>query len=209
MLFRRSSPVQDAIAQAVRGRSATTPLLHVTRNVFWDDVPDTYRFHRRTDNGWVRLLTANLITKEVYEVQAKEPGDVELIREALQVMGIPGTVNWQNDQVIYSNQGEPGRSAVPEERTCPFCDGKLFMAWDRCPWCNADITTPPVLVNAGDVITVKNPFKGNHVEQVTVVRVLHDGWALEVRDSRGLVWGYLKPRDIVSAAGAKPRAKGA
>lgn len=86
------------------------------------------------------------------------------------------------------------------ERTCPHCRGHLQEGEERCRWCGGHVPPEPVRYQPGDVIRIRNPFKGGHVEDVTVVAVHRGGYALEVRDSRGLVWGLIQPRDIVGPA---------
>lgn len=80
---------------------------------------------------------------------------------------------------------------------CPYCLDPVEPGALRCIWCNADLSRTPITIRSGDTIRIRNPFKGGHVEDVTVVQVEREGWAIEVKDHRGQVWGYIKPHQVV------------
>lgn len=82
-------------------------------------------------------------------------------------------------------------------RRCPHCRGTLEPHETVCRWCGAPVPEEVPDLQPGDVLRVRNPFKGGHEEEVTVVRVDRGGHGIEVRDARGQVWGYLKPADVL------------
>lgn len=82
--------------------------------------------------------------------------------------------------------------------TCPHCRGHLVSDEDRCRWCDAWVPQSPPPIKPGDVIRLRNMFKGGRVEEVTVVRVDRGGHGIEFRDTRGQIWGYAQPRDILA-----------
>lgn len=98
--------------------------------------------------------------------------------------------------VRESPAGRGGVAGAP--RRCPHCRGVLEPQETACRWCGAPVPPEPPDYRPGDVLRVRNPFKGGHEEEVTVERVDRGGYGLEVRDGRGQLWGYLQPKDVVA-----------
>ncbi len=82
-----------------------------------------------------------------------------------------------------------------------------------CLWCRSPIEDDEAICrycqtpqqagaayNVGDRIRIRNPYKGMHTENVTVVAILRQGSALEVRDDSDRLWGYIHPRDVLGPA---------
>lgn len=84
------------------------------------------------------------------------------------------------------------------ERTCPHCRGHLFPGETHCRWCAAEVPEQVPPLRPGDVIRVRNLFKGGRVEDVTVVQVERNGHGIAFQDARGQVWGYAQPRDVLA-----------
>lgn len=84
------------------------------------------------------------------------------------------------------------------EPKCPHCRGHLFPGENRCRWCDALVPAELPQLKPGDVIRIRNMFKGGLVEEVTVVKVERGGHGIEVKDARGQVWGYAKPQDVLA-----------
>lgn len=49
----------------------------------------------------------------------------------------------------------------------------------------------------GDILRIRNRFKGGHTEEVTVISVGREGHGLEVRDCREQIWGYIWATEVL------------
>jgi len=83
----------------------------------------------------------------------------------------------------------------------------------KCVWCHSPIEddeavcrycltpqTGATLFQVGDRLRIRNPYKGMHVENVTVVAIARQGSALEIRDDVGRLWGCIHPKDVLGPA---------
>lgn len=84
------------------------------------------------------------------------------------------------------------------ERTCPHCRGHVEPGAERCRWCNAPLPMEVSTYRVGDLLRIRNPFKGGHVEEVTVAGIERGGHGMTVQDQRGQYWGLIKPTDVIT-----------
>lgn len=84
-------------------------------------------------------------------------------------------------------------------RQCVWCRSLIPEDEAVCRYCQTP-QSGGTSYNVGDRIRIRNRYKGMHVENVTVVSVGRQGTGLEVRDERGLLWGYIHPRDVLGPA---------
>lgn len=84
------------------------------------------------------------------------------------------------------------------EPNCPHCRGRINTLTSRCVLCGTLYQANPGRHKVGDRIRIRNRFKGGKVEDVEVIRVVRDGHGLEVKDDRGLTWGYIFPADVLA-----------
>lgn len=88
-----ASPVTNALEQAML--TGSSPRLHywAFRHPNPDAPPQTYRFTRRSGNGWWQLLAASRQTKEVLAFFVETEEDQKAVTEALKWLGIAGKIS--------------------------------------------------------------------------------------------------------------------
>lgn len=82
--------------------------------------------------------------------------------------------------------------------TCVWCKSSLPDGEAVCRYCGTS-QSGAGSYKVGDRIRIRNIYKGNRVETVTITKVDRNGTGLEVRDAKGLVWGFIHPKDVLGS----------